>query len=289
MYRQQVGRDISFCTMASSNAKIDKAVVLARGLGTRMKREDTQAVLSQEERAVADTGAKALIPVGRPFLDYVLSALADAGYRRICLVVAPDHQAIQNYYGRLELRRIALHYAIQPEPKGTADAVAAAESFAAGDDFVMINCDNYYPVEALRGLRDQDGLAAALFERDAMLSGSNIPPERIRSFAVVQVSPEGLLERIIEKPDPQVLASLPQPLWVSMNCWRFGPAIFEACRNIRPSPRGEYEVTDAVQYVVDVMGEPIRVVGVRAPVLDLTTRQDVATIKPKLAGIEVRL
>jgi glucose-1-phosphate thymidylyltransferase len=268
---------------------MDKAVILARGLGTRMKRADREAALSDAEQAVAETGVKALIPIDRPFLDYVLSSLADAGYRRACLVVAPDHEAIRSYYERASLRRIRVEFAVQVEPKGTADAVAAAESFAGEDPFLVINSDTYYPVEALRRLRDCDGFAAALFEREGMLRGSNIPAERVRSFAVGRLSGAGLLERIIEKPDEAALAAMPKPLWLSMNCWRFTPAIFGACRNVRPSPRGEFEVTDAVQYVIDVLREPFHAVTIRAAVLDLTSRKDVATIKPKLAGIKVEL
>lgn len=268
---------------------MDKAVILARGLGTRMKRADGAAPLDEGQRAVAATGVKALIPFGRPFLDYILSALADAGYRRVCLVVAPDHRAIHQYYDQMRPTRLRIEYAVQEEPRGTADAVAAAEAFAGADPFLVINSDNYYPPEALRRLRDQDAMAAALFEQEAMFAGSNIPPQRIRQFAVGRIDGDGRLTRIIEKPDEATLASLPRPLWLSMNCWRFGPPIFAACRKIRPSPRGELEVTDAVQYTIDVLREPFRAVCVRAPVLDLTSRQDVATIGPKLAGIEVKL
>jgi len=57
---------------------IEKAVILARGLGTRMRKADSAARLDPTQAAAADTGIKAMIPVGRPFLDYVLSALADA-------------------------------------------------------------------------------------------------------------------------------------------------------------------------------------------------------------------
>jgi dTDP-glucose pyrophosphorylase len=268
---------------------MDKAVILARGLGTRMKKADGDATLSEAERRVAETGVKALIPIDRPFLDYVLSALADAGYRHACLIVAPDHAALSSYYGGIGLSRITVDFAVQVEPKGTADAVAAAETFAGEDDFLVINSDNYYPPEALRGLRSSSGFAAALFEQESMLQGSNIPAQRIRSFAVARVSSGGMMERIIEKPDDATLAAMPKPLWLSMNCWRFTPAIFDACRNIPPSPRGEFEVTDAVQYVIDVLRQPFHAVTVRAPVLDLTSRKDVATIKPKLAGVKVEL
>jgi glucose-1-phosphate thymidylyltransferase len=269
---------------------MEKAAILARGLGTRMRRNDPAAGLDERQAAAADSGVKALIPIGRPFLDYVLSALADAGYRRACVVVAPDHEQIRRYYTE-EARpeRIQVEFAVQEEPRGTADAVAAVEAFAADDPFLVVNSDNYYPIEALRRLREAEGFASAMFERESMLAGSNIAPERIRQFAVAQIDGQGRLERIVEKPDEATLAAMPQPLWLSMNCWRFGPGIFEACRRIKPSPRGELEVTDAVQYVIDVLQEPFHVIQVRAPVLDLTSRQDIAAVAARLRGVEVRL
>ena len=270
--------------------QMDKVVILARGLGTRMRRSDDSATLDERQAAVAETGVKALIPIDRPFLDYVLSALADAGYRRVCLVVAPDHDVIRRYYGEeVELSRLGIEFAIQQEPKGTADAVAAAEAFAGDDPFLVINSDDYYPVEALGELRNGSGCATALFERESMFAGSNIAEDRIRQFAVVRIDDRGFMEQIIEKPDEETLAAMPRPLWLSMNCWRFGPSIFEACRKIPPSPRGEFEVTDAVQYTIDVLGEAFRTVLVRAPVLDLTSRQDIPLVAEKLAGVEVKL
>jgi dTDP-glucose pyrophosphorylase len=74
-----------------------------------------------------------------------------------------------------------------------------------------------------------------------------------------------------------------------MNCWRFGPSIFEACRNIPLSKRGELELTAAVQYAIDELGETFQVVYVQAPVLDMTSRKDIAAVAEKLAGVEVEL
>lgn len=267
----------------------DKAVVLARGLGTRMRRADASTSLDERQAAVAETGIKALIPIGRPFLDYVLSALAEAGYRRVCLVVGPKHDTLRDYYQGLETRRLSIEFAVQQEPRGTADAVLAAESFAAHDPFAVLNSDNYYPVEALTALREQPGCAVALFERDSMFAGSNVPQERLKAFAVGRVDDQGFLQQIIEKPDEATLASLPKPVWISMNCWQFGPVIFDACRAIGPSPRGELEIPSAVQHAIDVLGVPFSAVTVRAPVLDLSSRKDVATIAEKLAGVEVEL
>lgn len=267
---------------------MDKAVILARGLGTRMRRSDDAAALDPRQAAVAQTGVKALIPLDRPFLDYVLSALADAGYSWACLVVAPEHDAIRAYYHEQSPpRRIHVDFAVQQEPRGTADAVAAAERFAGGEPFLVVNSDNYYPEEALRQLRRQEGCAVALFEEETMLAGSNVAPERLRQFAIGKIDERGCLQRVLEKPDEATLAAMPRPRWLSMNCWRLRPSIFEACRNVRPSPRGELELPDAVQYAIDVLGEPFRVVKVRAPVLDLTSRSDVAAVAAKLSGVEV--
>ena len=74
-----------------------------------------------------------------------------------------------------------------------------------------------------------------------------------------------------------------------MNCWRFDKNIFEACRRIQPSVRGEYEVTDAVQYCVDRLNVPFRVVRVAAPVLDMSSRGDIAAVGDRLKGTEVVL
>jgi glucose-1-phosphate thymidylyltransferase len=283
---------------------MDKLVVLARGLGTRMRRADNVTALDGQQAAVADAGIKALIPLAvggdgkdgsaasppRPFLDYVLSAAADAGYRHVCIIVGPEQEAIRRYYGgEVALERLTVDFACQPEPKGTANAVAAAEEFAGNDPFAVINSDNYYPVEALRGLRQQPGSALALFERDAMLTGSNVPADRIKGFAVAKIDGRGCLDQIFEKPNDAVLGSLPKPLWLSMNCWRFGPSIFEACRKIGPSPRGEYEIPDAVQYAMHHLGEVFYAVTIRAPVLDMTSRGDIGPVASLLAGTKVLL
>src|SRR5512139_529817 len=106
---------------------IDKAVILARGLGTRMRRADPGAPADAAQARMADAGIKAMIPIGRPFLDYVVSALADAGYTRACLVIGPEHALVRDYYTQaVHPTRISVDFAIQAEPRGTADAVLSA-------------------------------------------------------------------------------------------------------------------------------------------------------------------
>ncbi len=266
---------------------IEKAVILARGLGTRMRKSDESAVLDRDQSAVADAGVKAMIPIGRPFLDYVLSALADAGYSQVCLVIGPEHQIVRDYYStQAPPRRVRIAFAIQEKPLGTADAVLAAKEFAGEALFLAINSDNYYPQTILSRMRTLDQTGIALFERDRLIAESNIPEDRVIKFAVAKVDQKGYLERIYEKPIEDTIRALGLPIYVSMNCWVFSSSIFHACRSIRPSLRGELELTDAVQYAIDVLNERPKAVTFESPVLDLSSRSDIAAVAEKLRGIE---
>jgi glucose-1-phosphate thymidylyltransferase len=268
---------------------LSKAVILARGLGTRMRRAAAGARLDDAQARAADAGVKGMMPVGRPFLDYVLSALADAGFGEVCLVVSPGNSPIRDYYqGEGTPTRTRVAFAVQQDPLGTADAVAAAEEFAAGGEFLVVNSDNYYPVDALRAVAALDGPGLVGFERAALVARSNIDDERVSRYAVLEVGPDDCLADIVEKPDADRWSRTPADALISMNCWRLGPAIFDAVRRIAPSPRGEYELGDAVRDAIR-HGERFRVVRVRAAVLDLSQRADVPAVASRLAGVQVRV
>ena len=267
-----------------------KAVILARGLGTRMRQPDPGTAISREQATVAATGLKAMIPTaaGRPFLDYVVSSLADAGYRDICLVIGPEHQVVRDHYARVPLQRVRIAFAVQEHPKGTADAVLAAEGFAGGDPFIVLNADNLYPVEVLAGMERLGEPGLPGFSARALLADGQIPPERLARFAVLDVGDDGYLRRVIEKPDASTLATFgPDPV-ISMNLWRFDTGIFDACRTIGPSPRGELELQAAVQVAIERRTR-FRVFPVRAGVLDLSSRGDIAVVAERLNGMKVDL
>jgi glucose-1-phosphate thymidylyltransferase len=267
-----------------------KAVVLARGLGTRMRRPDPGAIQDAAQAGVADSGVKAMIPIGRPFLDYVLSALADAGIEEVCLVIGPEHGIVREYYTAVvRPTRLAVTFAVQPEPRGTADAVAAAAGFAARDLFLVLNSDNYYPVAGLAALRELGRPGLLAFDRDTLVSSSGLDPGRVGRYALVAVGPTGHLVRLVEKPDEATIATWPPPVLVSMNCWAFGPAIFEACARVTASPRGELELPDAVAIAIRDLGERFAALPATGPVLDLSTRADIAEVARRLRGVEVRL
>jgi glucose-1-phosphate thymidylyltransferase len=266
---------------------VTKAVVLARGLGTRMRRDDPAAVLDETQAAAAAQGVKAMIPIGRPFLDFALSALADAGCTEACLVIGPEHDQIREYFTRTSpTRRIRVSFAVQAEPRGTADALLAAADFAAGDRVLMVNSDNYYPADALRVLRGVTDSGVLGFEREALIRESNIEAERVLKYALLATNADGTLARIVEKPDAATAAAMGRDALVSMNAWVFTPGIFDACRRVTPSTRGELELQDAVRIAIEELHARFDVVRVAAGVLDLSSRGDIASVRERLAGVE---
>ncbi|MCS6711712.1 nucleotidyltransferase family protein [Brachybacterium sp. EF45031] len=253
-----------------------------------MRRADDSAQLDAKQAEVANSGVKAMIDVGRPFLDYVLSVLADAGIEEVCLVIGPEHDILRDYAARTSGGRLTVTTAVQETPRGTADAVSAARDFAGDDRVVVLNSDNYYPLPALEALVAAPGSALVGFDRTALVEGSNIPADRIRAFAVVAQDAEGHLTDIVEKPDEETLAAYGEAAPVSMNCWMFTPSIFEAAARVEPSPRGELEIIDAVRLARDA-GEVFTVVPAAVGVLDMSSRGDISAVQEALQGVEVRL
>ncbi len=255
-----------------------------------MKAPADAAALTPTQAAAAAAGAKGMMPIGngaaRPFLDYVLSALADAGVRDVCFVVAPDHAAIRDYFeGPGRPSRLDASYAVQDGADGTARAVQAAEAFAGADPFLVLNSDNLYPAPVLRSLIQLDGPGLPGFRRDSLVEESGFPPHRVSGFAAIDVDPHGDLARIIEKPGRDYFDAAGPAALISMNVWRFDQRIFAACRDVPRSARGEYELPEAVGLAVD-RGVKFRVVPASGAVLDLSHPGDVALVNERLSRVE---
>lgn len=263
------------------------AVIMARGLGTRMRAATEAAALNENQATMAARGMKGMIDVGRPFLDHVISAVADAGVEEICLVIGPEHTEIRDYYTNIAKQRTRIGFVVQADPRGTGDAVLAVEDAVGSDPFFVLNSDNYYPTAALAALRTLPGCGLIGFE-PASLAKGNIPAERVRGFALLDTDDAGLLRTIVEKPDQQTIDALGPDAGVSMNCYRFTDAIFPFLHALTPSARGEYELTDAVRAAA-AAGVPFSVIRSSEPVLDLSTRSDVAGVDAALRGRPVSL
>ncbi len=267
-----------------------KAVVLAAGRGTRMRCAVSGLNLTDAQRQAAAAGGKAMMPFDQPFLDYVLTALADAGFTQVCLVVGRQATEMRRHYTQTRPpQRIKLCWAEEAEPLGTAHALLAAREFAGDDLFAVINADNYYPVDALRQLRSLRQCGLIGFNRDVMIRMGSASAERIADYAVLQHDGTGNLQAIIEKPTHAQVSAMSPPILLSMNCWLFTPEIFDACRRIAPSIRGEYELPAAVMYGIRQQNIPFRMLVSQEPVWDLSRQTDIPGIARLLAGREVRL
>ena len=156
------------------------------------------------------------------------------------------------------------------------------------DEFAVINSDNYYPTIVLQVLRELGQPGAVLFDAAALVSHSNIPPDRIQAFAYCIVDDDGFLTDIVEKPPDTSAFNVDGEKLVSMNCWRFNPAIFQMCRDVPLSPRGEFELPLAVKLAI-AQGLKFKVTVNRAGVLDLSRRSDIAAVTERLKGVQAVL
>lgn len=266
---------------------ISTAAILARGLGSRMKRDDEAAGLDAAQRERADAGLKGMIPIERPFLDYVITALADAGITDVVLVIAPGPSVIRDYFvHEAPPSRVRMRFAVQQEPRGTADAVVSAAREIGDRPFLVLNADNYYPTSAIRALAAFDTAGVVAFDRDALVVDGAIDAERIKQFAVLSVAPDNTLRDLIEKPGESLDVSSDAARWVGMNLWAITPALVDSCARVPLSTRGEVELPQAVRLAISE-GTVVRVVQSAEPVLDLSHRQDIANVTARLRGVLV--
>lgn len=269
------------------------AVVLARGLGRRMQEADAAVSLDPAQARAAGAGLKALVPIGdggkgRVFLDYVLSALADAGCTEAILVVAPEHASWRERYAGTRSSRLGVRFVVQAEASGTAQAVLAAEAAVGDRPFLVLNADNLYPVDVLQALITLDGPGLPAFDRAALVEESGFPEARVAQFAVLDVDERGRLAGIREKPSPSEVDAAGPHAPISMNLWRLDARIFQPCRDVPQSTRGEYELPEAVGLAV-ARGVEFQVIPARGAVLDLSHRADIAYVTARLSGTEPHL
>ena len=212
-----------------------KAVVLAAGAGTRL-------------RPLTDDRPKGMVEVdGKPLLTHCFERLADLGVDGIVVVVGYRKEQIIGYYGD-EFSGIPITYAHQREQNGLAHALLTVEEFVDGD-FVLMLGDNVFDAN-LAAVVDCVGEGV-----DAAFLVEEVPFEEASRYGVCVTNGRDEIVDVVEKP-----ADPPSNL-VMTGFYAFTPAIFHACHLVRPSARGEYELSDAIALLLH-SGRRIRAITI---------------------------
>ncbi len=203
-----------------------RALITAGGRGTRL-------------RPLTHTSNKHLIPIAnKPMIHYALEAVAAAGIGEVGIVINPDTgEDIRRAIADGDAFGLRVSYVVQEAPLGLAHVVQVAESFLRGEPFVFFLGDNVVVggirqfVERFRAHQDDCHLVLARVRE----------PQR---FGVAEVEGDKIV-RVVEKPKQ------PKGEYAVTGIYLYGPPIFEAVRGIPPSARGELEISDAHQYLLD--------------------------------------
>jgi glucose-1-phosphate thymidylyltransferase len=206
-----------------------KGLILSGGDGTRL-------------RPITHTNAKQLVPIAnKPILFYGIEAMAAAGITEIGIVVGDTADEIRDAVGDGSQWGVSITYLHQEAPLGLAHCVLIARGFLGDDAFLMFLGDNMLEqklADFLEGFNPvpPDRTAARILLKKV---------ENPSAFGVAEIGADGCVEQLVEKPE------IPASDLALVGIYLFGQAIHDAVRAIKPSQRGELEITDAIQWLID--------------------------------------
>jgi dTDP-glucose pyrophosphorylase len=237
--------------------KIDKAVVLAAGRGTRM-RELTLEL------------PKPMIDVrGKPVLQYIIEGLREAGIRDVLLVVGYRADAVRNFFGDGSRHNITIQYATQTVQDGTGRVVDLARDFVGDFPFILSYGDILVdPVNYKRVADLPDNVEAVI----TVTRG-----EDVSKGGAVFVNEQMELVDLREKAKPGQATSP----WYNAGIYVFRPSILEFTAKLKPSPRGEYELTDAIRDLAQ-SGKKVRVLELTGKWADVRDPEILTRLNQKL-------
>jgi NDP-sugar pyrophosphorylase family protein len=210
-----------------------QAVILAAGKGSRL-------------HPITTVRSKAMLPIlGKPIVERVMEDLAANGIRDFILVVSADDHHITHHFQHESSLSVDVRFVYQPQRLGMADALRWAAPLIR-EDFILSACDNLVASQDIARLLE---LWHSTPPPDAILTLMKVPPEQIIRSGIVALEADRVT-RIVEKPAlqdaPSDIASLP------LYC--FSPQLLSYLTEVKLSPRGEYELQDAIQTLIDRQG-----------------------------------
>ena len=237
-----------------------KAVVLAAGQGTRL-------------RPLTEDKPKGMVEVnGKPILTHCFDNLVELGAEEFVVVVGYLKEKIIDHYGD-EYRGVPITYTHQREQKGLAHALLTVEQHI-DDDFMLILGDNVFDANLEDVVRRQQEERA-----DAAFLVEEVPWDEADRYGVCDTNKYGEITDVVEKPDD------PPSNLVMTGFYTFTPAIFPACELVQPSNRGEYEISEAIDLLIQ-SGRTIDAIGLDGWRIDVGYPEDRDEAERRLQGEE---
>ena len=237
--------------------KIDSAVILAAGRGTRM-------------RELTAELPKPMIEVrGKPVLQHIVEGLRDAGVRQLLIVVGYRADAVRNFFADGSRYNVSIQYTTQTVQDGTGRVLDLSRDFIGDCPFILSYGD------ILVGPANYKRIADLPENIEAVVTVTR--GEDVSKGGAVFVNDQMELVDLREKPKP----GEPTSPWYNAGIYTFGPSIFEFTAKLKPSPRGEYELTDAIRDLAQ-SGKKVRAVELTGKWVDVRDPEVLARLNSEL-------